>query len=415
MMTMSLARDRAWRRPQAGRQDVPLIAHVVYRFDVGGLENGVVNLLNALPRDRFRHAVVALTDVTSFRRRVLRDDIEFIALGKGPGHAFRLYPRLISLFRRLRPDVVHTRNLAALEASLPAWLAGVPVRIHGEHGRDVTDLDGSNRAYRLVRRAYRPCVTHYVALSNDLQRYLVDAVGVPPTRVTAIINGTDTKRYTPSIQRAWPDGFPFADPQLRVFGTVGRLEAVKNQAALARAFARALEAQPRLRARLRLVVVGDGRLRADVIDVLRRADALDLAWLPGSRDDIPQILRALDVFVLPSLAEGISNTILEAMASGLPVIATSVGGNVELVEHGSTGLLVPARDDEALSQALLTYANDPTVARAAGRAGRERAERLFSLEAMVDRYAALYDALIARSGVRVSSGRPATPITPEVH
>ena len=362
MMTMSRVRGRAGRRPQTGRQDVPLIAHVVYRFDVGGLENGVVNLLNALPRDRFRHAVIALTDVTSFRRRVLRDDIEFIALGKGPGHAFRLYPRLISLFRRLRPDVVHTRNLAALEASLPAWLAGVPVRVHGEHGRDVTDLDGSNRAYRLVRRAYRPCVTHYVALSNDLQRYLVDAVGVRPTRVSAIINGVDTRRYTPSIQRARLDGFPFADPLLQVFGTVGRLEAVKNQAALARAFA-----------------------------------------------------RALDVFVLPSLAEGISNTILEAMASGLPVIATSVGGNGELVEHGSTGLLVPERDDEALSQALLTYANDPTLARAAGRAGRERAERLFSLDAMVDRYAALYDALIVRSGARVSTDTPATPIASEVH
>ena len=120
----------------------PLIAHVVYRFDVGGLENGLVNLLNRLPRERFRHVVVSLTDVTDFRRRVVRDDVEYVALHKSPGHGVRLYRRLYRLFRRLDPQIVHTRNLAALEATVPAWFARVPVRIHGEHGRDVNDLRG---------------------------------------------------------------------------------------------------------------------------------------------------------------------------------------------------------------------------------------------------------------------------------
>src|SRR6478735_2635980 len=141
----------------------PLIAHVVYRFDVGGLENGVVNLINQLPRESYRHAVVALTEVTDFSERIRRDDVEFVALNKRPGPGVRLFPRLFRLFRDLQPDVVHTRNLAALEASVPAWLAGVPVRIHGEHRRDIGDLDGSNRTYRRVRRVYRPFVTHYVA------------------------------------------------------------------------------------------------------------------------------------------------------------------------------------------------------------------------------------------------------------
>ena len=119
----------------AGPDARPLIAHVVFRFDIGGLENGVVNLLNRMPPERYRHAVISLTDVTSFRDRVLRRDVEFVALGKRPGHGFRLFPRLYRTFRRIRPAIVHTRNLAALEASIPAVVAGVPVRVHGEQAQ----------------------------------------------------------------------------------------------------------------------------------------------------------------------------------------------------------------------------------------------------------------------------------------
>jgi hypothetical protein len=102
-----------------------------------------------------------------------------------------LFPALFRLFRKYRPDVVHTRNLAALETTLPAWLAGVPVRIHGEHGWDVTDPDGTNPTYRLIRRLHRPFVTHYIALSGHLESYLRDAIGVPGGRVTRICNGVD--------------------------------------------------------------------------------------------------------------------------------------------------------------------------------------------------------------------------------
>jgi hypothetical protein len=112
----------------------------MYRFDTGGLENGIVNLINHMPADRYRHAVIALSEVTDFRKRIQRDDVQFISLHKPPGHGIWLYPKLFRLFRRLRPAIVHSRNLAALEVQLPAWLAGVPVRIHGEHGRDIGDL-----------------------------------------------------------------------------------------------------------------------------------------------------------------------------------------------------------------------------------------------------------------------------------
>jgi len=120
----------------------PLVAHVLHRFDTGGLENGVVNLINRMPAERYRHAVIALTEITAFSRRIERRDVQLIALDKPPGQGLWMYPRLRGLLRELRPAIVHTRNLGALEMALPAAWAGVPVRIHGEHGWDIEDPAG---------------------------------------------------------------------------------------------------------------------------------------------------------------------------------------------------------------------------------------------------------------------------------
>lgn len=376
----------------------PLVVHLLFRFDTGGLENGVVNLINHMPRSAYRHAVVALTAVEpTFSRRIQRDDVEFIALDKAPGHAVKLYPRLLELFRKLRPAIVHTRNLAALECQLPAALAGVPVRIHGEHGRDSDDPEGTRRRYQWLRRAYRPFVHHYVALSRDLAAYLVDRVGVPQGRIAQIHNGVDVARFIrPAPGRAAPAGCPFSERELFVVGTVGRMQTVKAQPLLAAAFARALQLQPALRNRLRLVLVGDGPLRAQAQAVLASAGVEQFAWLPGERADVPDVMRGLDCFVLPSQAEGISNTILEAMASGLPVVATEVGGNPELVVDGQTGTLVPSGDVEALAAGIASMAGDPARAAAMGAEGRLRAERHFSLPVMVDAYRQLYDRLLSQ-------------------
>ena len=248
-----------------------------------------------------------------------------------------------------------------------------------------------------MRRLYRPFVTRYVALSRDLEAYLVRQVGIPRERLAQLYNGVDTVRF-PARSEARPPipGCPFTAPEHWLIGTVGRMAAVKDQPNLARAFVNALATAPQMWAKLRLVMVGDGPLREVALRILRDAGVADLAWLPGERIDIPDILRGLDCFVLPSLAEGISNTILEAMACALPVIATDVGGNGELVEAGVTGALVPAADPAALAQALLEYAGAPERARAHGRAGRARVERRFSLQAMILGYQGIYDALAQR-------------------
>ena len=372
----------------------PLVVHVMHRFDVGGLENGVVNLINRMPRQAYRHAILALTDVTDFRRRIVRDDVEFISLHKPPGHLFKLYPRLYRLFRKLRPAIVHSRNLAALEVTVPAWAAGVPVRIHGEHGRDVGDLDGSNRKYQWVRRAYSPFVSHFIALSRDLEHYLTGPVGIPQDKISQFYNGVDAERFHVAEDVPAIVDCPFRRPAHWLIGTVGRMQAVKDQTLLARAFVRALARAPALKSSLRLVMVGEGPLRAEARRILDAAGVADLAWLPGERDDVPDILRGLDCFVLPSLAEGVSNTILEAMATGLPVIATRVGGNPELVAAGGTGWLVPPADDEAMATAIIEAAREPDQTRAFGRAGRAEVERRFSLAAMVSAYQGLYDRLL---------------------
>lgn len=250
-------------------------------------------------------------------------------------------------------------------------------------------------------------MTHYIALSHDLEDYLTQRVGLPAARVAQIYNGVDVQRFRPAAGRQPIPGSPFAGEDCWLIGTVGRMQAVKDQTLLARAFVRALELAPPLRARLRLAMIGDGPLRGQAQALLEAAGVAHLAWLPGERDDVADVLRGLDGFVLPSLAEGISNTILEAMASGLPVIATAVGGNGELLTPEGPGeslaaeapgarfgALVPAADVEAMAQAIVRQASAPEAAREQGRAGRAAAERRFSLEAMVQRYRTLYDELL---------------------
>ena len=370
----------------------PLVLHVLYRFDTGGLENGVVNLLNRMPADQFRHAVLAIDKVVpAFAARLQRKDIGLFELNKPPGHALKLYPRIWRLLRELRPSIVHTRNLAALETQLVAAAAGVPVRIHGEHGRDVEDLDGTNKKQQFIRRLYSPFVHRYVTVSKELQGYLVDRVGIAPNRVQQIYNGVDTDKFQPAANgRGAIEGCPFQGTEVFIVGTVGRMQMVKNQTLLARAFVRARQVNPEATQALRLVMVGEGPLRAQAQQILDEAGMGPWAWLPGERQDVHLIMRGLDAYVLPSLAEGVSNTILEAMATGLPVIATDVGGNAELVVNLETGVVIPSEDVEAMASALVSMSCQRAQTALMGQRARQQAQQRFSLSAMTTAYVDLY-------------------------
>jgi len=375
------------------------VLHVVHRFDTGGLENGVVNLINHMPPQAYRHAVMALTEVTDFRRRVFASDVRFMALHKGPGQGFRLYPRVWRMVREMRPAVVHTRNLGPLEMQVAVAAACGAVRVHGEHGRELNDVDGSNRKLQRLRRLYAPFVHRYVALSRELETYLVEKVGIAGKRIEQIYNGVDAQRFRPLTGAPGPiEGWHLNAETPWIVGTVGRMQAVKDQTLLARAFVHALLLRPELKRVWRLVMVGAGPLQEEVRTVLTDAGLASLAWLPGERADVPDIMQRMHCFVLPSLTEGISNTILEAMACGLPVVATDVGGNGELVQAGRTGLLVAAGDIDGMAQALLQIYDAPERARAMGAQSRREVESRFSLPAMVAAYQALYDQELARAG-----------------
>jgi sugar transferase (PEP-CTERM/EpsH1 system associated) len=361
--------------------------HVVYRFGVGGLENGIVNLINGLPADEFRHSVVALTSCdAAFCRRVTRPDVQFIGLQKPPGHGWRVFRSIARLFREQRPAIVHTRNLAALEMQLPAWFARVPVRVHGEHGRDMSDPDGVDRRYRLVRYMLAPFVTHFVAVSEDLERYLVDAIGIDAYRVSRISNGVDNVKFSPAIAA----GSPMSRVRPLVVGTVGRLDQIKGQDNLVEAVACLLRDSPSRRETLRVVLCGDGPARESLRAAIESRGLQDVVELLGERADVADVMRTLDLFVLPSRGEGMSNTILEAMACGLPVVATAVGGNPEIVQEGKTGYLVPPADPAELASAIARYLDDGHLRHVHGQRGRAEVERSFSLPGMVQRYATLY-------------------------
>lgn len=387
----------------------PLIVHIVFSFDYGGMENGLVNLINRLPADRFEHAIIALSNVSEFRNRLQRDDVRMFALGKRPGNDLGVYARLWRLLRQLRPAIVHTRNWGTFDCNVIAWLAGVPARVHGEHGWDVHDPDGANRRHQQVRRLLGPLLRRFITVSEDLRRYLVDRVGIDTRRVTHICNGVDTERFHPratsteaavaaaaAVEARAQCGFPVASfpPGCLVIGTVSRFSAIKDPQNLVRAFIE-LHATLGQTLPLRLCMIGDGPLRADCLRILAENGLAEHAWLPGARDDIPELLRAMDLFVLGSLREGISNTILEAMASGLPVIATRTGGNPELIIDGQTGSLVPVGDASALAEALATYVRTPALRQRAAQQARQAAVDEYSLATMTQRYLDVYKQLSA--------------------
>lgn len=374
----------------------PLVLHVIHHLEMGGLENGLVNLINHLPESRFRHAIACIENYSEFRQRLRRPDIQVFALNRSHIGVWRLRAELFRLCRRLQPTLLHTRNQSGLDALLPARLAGVAHCIHGEHGWDIDNLNGDNWRPALLRRLHAPLVDRYITVSENLQRYLVERVGIAPPRVSQVYNGVDTERFAPGLSKPrglLPAGFAHDDSI--IIGTVGRLQPVKDQATLIRAFAQVLQMHPHDASRMRLAIVGDGPLAGQLKQLAESLGLANRTWFPGALAAIPDVLRSFDLFVLPSLSEGISNTLLEAMASELPVLATAAGGNVEIVRDGRTGHLFQPGDVATLSRLLAAYVADPRLRRTHGAAARRLAIERFSLGAMVANYESIYARLCA--------------------
>jgi sugar transferase (PEP-CTERM/EpsH1 system associated) len=347
----------------------------------GGTEYGIIKLVNGLDPAQVASTVCSTIDADPAFVGLLNDGVGYFQCGKREGNDWRLVPRLCGVIRAARPAIVHTHAWGTLvEGLLAARVCRVPVLIHGEHGT----LQTKPYQLRLQRWAWGR-VTQVLSVSSRLADTLAGTVGFPRERIAVIRNGVDLTRFGPRLREEGRAALGVSTTEVAV-GTVGRLVPVKDQAL----FLRAVAVVAREGLAFRAFIAGEGPLRAELSSLV---DQLGLSgrvtWL-GHRADVERVMAGLDVFVLSSRSEGLSNTIQEALCSGVPVVATRVGGADELVDDGRSGFLVPPGDAEAMGRALVALVGDRDRRHAFAAAAAERATREFGFETMSRGYRDLY-------------------------
>ena len=363
------------------------IVHVVENLDRGGLERTVVDLI-ASQRDAGHECrVICLFKLGLLARELLASGVRVDACGKRRGLDLRALRRARALIRQSPDAVIHTHNAMAHYYAVLASL-GLPVkcRINTRHG-----MGGRTRSGRqewLYRQSLRG--TDYAVAVCEAARQRFAADGMHPRRaLLSVPNGIRLERFRPADDVARQSlvaelGLPTGS---RIIGTVGRLQPVKDHALLLRAFAKVRVQVPEAA----LVIVGDGPLRAALEAQAEQAGLSDALRFMGDRHDVPRLLTGMEVFALTSTSEGYSVALLEACASSLPIVATDVGGNREIVRHGINGRLVPSGDTAAIATALIALLRGGEQAAAMGRAGYAWAQAEASFRTMAERYHGLYD------------------------
>lgn len=350
------------------------VLHILHSFGIGGLEKGVAMLINNASPE-FEHEILCLTQ-SGDSSKLIPANTKIYEMHKPKGNSISFIWQLAGMIRRIKPDVTHTRNWCGMDGVIAARLAGCNKIIHGEHGWSMDDPQGDKNRRKLARRWLSLGIKELTAVSQQIKNWLENEVQVFPP-VSQIYNGVESSTaFDLPVNSGLRQELGLFDSAMLV-GTVGRLDPIKDHSGLIRAFQEVRLHVPASH----LVIIGEGPERKN-LEILQT----DGIHLLGMRTDVNAILQQLDLFVLPSLNEGISNTILEAMAAGLPVVATAVGGTPELLRHGKNGLLVAPRDYTALSQALKRYLNDQQLRAVHGKLNRCLADEKFSIRAMVAGY-----------------------------
>ncbi len=357
--------------------------HLVYSLHTGGLENGVVNLCNRITPERFEPSVCVFLEGGALESRLEQGRIALTAVRPDASIDPTMPLRLASLLRRHHIDVLHTHSWGTLvEGVLAAKMARTPWVIHGEHG--VMEERPRNVP---IQRWLWSRVNQVTAVAEPLADRMASVVGYPRDRICVIPNGVDTERFQPQRTDVTALRREFTLPaDGLLIGTVARLVPVKNHLGVVRATAE-------LRARnipAVLALAGEGPLREAIESEASKLGIAQHVHLLGNISQVERFLNALDIFVLNSNSEGMSNTMLEAMACGLPVVATSVGSNTSLAVNEESAVFVPAENDTALVETLWKLATNPTVCRELGEAARKRIEAEFSIARMVHDYESLY-------------------------
>ncbi|SBT04713.1 Glycosyltransferase [Candidatus Accumulibacter aalborgensis] len=359
------------------------VLHLVNSLDVGGVEVGVVNVMCGLDDLGYEQAVCCLERAGALIDRV-PESISVSVCGKTDRRE-RLAPvlRAARSMRRFQPAVVHARNCGAWVIGALAWLlAGCPGHlVFSLHGLDWIGRVGPVRA--MIYRQLARITFRMVAVGAATGECFARQVGISPERFTVLHSGVDTQRFQPALARLRS----VRSPCRVVVGCVARLGQQKGHEQLLKAFAGAAAQCP---TELELRLVGDGPCRAALQTLARQLGVETAVRFMGECTDVPEQLAQFDIFVLASEQEGRPTSIMEAMAAGLPVVATRVGGVADLVIDGQSGLLVAPDDVAALTRAIVALADDAGARQTFGEAGRRLAAESFSLVSMVQNYQRFY-------------------------
>lgn len=357
----------------------PHVAHILYSFGTGGMEKGIATVIKNSFSD-FKHTIICLTR-SGQSKELLPGHVEIIEMNKKEGNSLFFVLRLAKRIKILRPDIVHTRNWGGFDGVIAAKLAGVNYVLHGEHGWSMEDPFGLNGKRVFIRRILDRFINGYTCVSKQIENWLLNDIKVK-NKVLQIYNGVDNEIYCPGKDEVGIKSDMGIKNNMIVFGIVARLDPIKNHIALINAFNRMNKIWPDTC----LLIAGSGSQEKKLQAIAHK----NIHFL-GNRSDISDLLKCIDVFVLPSFNEGISNTILEAMAVGLPVLASDRGGNSELIAHGKNGMLFDPENHEALKNCLVQYIKGAELRKQHGNVGREMVKRIYSIDRMVDAYKSAWE------------------------
>lgn len=365
------------------------VLHIIDSFNMGGMENGLLNIINESADKEICHEICCIKKSGEAAGR-LKKKIKIYELNKKEGNSWHIYPRLIRVIKAAGPDIVHTRNWGTIDGIIAAPIAGVKRVIHSEHGWSVDDPMGKNIKRRFIRWLLSCFVNQFIAVSEDICRWFQTSCWIRYSKISHIINGVDAKKFKPDDNTQIIKSKLGLSPDDFIIGAVGRFDPIKNFDILIKAFAWGEHKN------ITLLMVGDGRERSRLARLAKNCGVAEKTIFLGERKDLPELYKIMDVFILPSRNEGISNTILEAMATGLPVIATDVGGNSELVTHNETGILIKPNSVESIVEAIRMYINHPELTRLHGKNSRQKVLTKFTLNRMVSEYTSIYRKLGAK-------------------
>ncbi len=355
--------------------DQTIIMHVILSLEIGGMEQVAADLVRNLDKSRFKPVVVCINELGSLGEELLAEGFTVIRLKRMIPILSFLFPfELIKVIRRYRPDVIHVHCGCWHKAAMAGWLTGVNNIIYTDHGRLFPD----SWKTILLDRIFSRVTHHIVAVSESIADYLHGVVGLDRQKISVIINGIDVFRFKSSSR-----SIPVLAQRI---GIIARLAPVKDIGTLIKAMQLVIGACPDSH----LEVVGDGQERAMLEKVTQNLDIASSVTFHGFRRDIPEVLREIDIFVLSSLSEGTSITLLEAMASGKPVVVSNVGGNPAIVEHGLNGFLVPSGDHVAMAAAIIRLLSDGDLRKRMSEANVRVVEQRYSLRTMTEQYEKLY-------------------------